>query len=227
MIGIKSRQENPPIITHNLINEYSDPIVTNLRRVGLVNSKSDKVKVIFHPEFLSRDSAILGLEYEEFVRGCHLGVFPSYYEPWGYTPAECTVMGVPSITTNLSGFGSYIEDLAFSGSIGLSESSAFGRNNNFGLQQQQQQQLSGVTIFQDSILSPITTEGIYVVDRRMKSVEESIVDLTKIMSDFCGQSQRQRITQRNRTERISEVLDWKLMGEDYKKARFYSLELAY
>lgn len=43
------------------------------------------------------------MDYEEFVRGCHLGVFPSYYEPWGYTPAECTVMGIPSITTNLSG----------------------------------------------------------------------------------------------------------------------------
>jgi glycosyltransferase involved in cell wall biosynthesis len=43
------------------------------------------------------------MDYEEFVRGCHLGVFPSYYEPWGYTPAECTVMGIPSVTTNLSG----------------------------------------------------------------------------------------------------------------------------
>lgn len=49
------------------------------------------------------------MEYEEFVRGCHLGVFPSYYEPWGYTPAECTVMGVCSVTSNLSGFGCFIE----------------------------------------------------------------------------------------------------------------------
>jgi len=51
------------------------------------------------------------MDYEEFVRGCHLGVFPSYYEPWGYTPAECTVMGIPSITTNLSGFGCFMQDL--------------------------------------------------------------------------------------------------------------------
>ena len=50
------------------------------------------------------------MDYEEFVRGCHLGVFPSYYEPWGYTPAECTVMGVPSISTNLSGFGCFMEE---------------------------------------------------------------------------------------------------------------------
>ena len=42
--------------------------------------------------------------------GCHMGVFPSYYEPWGYTPAECTVMGIPSITTNLSGFGCFMQE---------------------------------------------------------------------------------------------------------------------
>lgn len=61
------------------------------------------LKVIFHPEFLSSTNPLFGLDYEDFVRGCHLGVFPSYYEPWGYTPAECTVMGIPSISTNLSG----------------------------------------------------------------------------------------------------------------------------
>ena len=44
------------------------------------------------------------------VRGCHLGVFPSYYEPWGYTPAECTVLGVPSVTSDLSGFGLFIRE---------------------------------------------------------------------------------------------------------------------
>lgn len=53
--------------------------------------------------------ALIGLDYEEFVRGCHIGVFPSYYEPWGYTPAECTLMGIPSVTTNLSGFGCFIQ----------------------------------------------------------------------------------------------------------------------
>ena len=42
--------------------------------------------MIFHPEFLNSTNPLLGLDYEEFVRGCHLGVFPSYYEPWGYTP---------------------------------------------------------------------------------------------------------------------------------------------
>ena len=67
-------------------------------------------QVIFHPEFLNSTNPLFGLDYQDFVRGCHLGVFPSYYEPWGYTPAECTIMGIPSITTNLSGFGCFMRD---------------------------------------------------------------------------------------------------------------------
>ena len=101
-----------------------------LRRCHLFNNHHDRVKVskkfffqiffdilnkfilqvIFHPEFLNSTNPLFGLDYQEFVRGCHLGVFPSYYEPWGYTPAECTIMGIPSVTTNLSGFGCFMRD---------------------------------------------------------------------------------------------------------------------
>ena len=48
------------------------------------------------------------MEYGQFVRGCHLGVFPSYYEPWGYTPLEAMASGVPAITSDLAGFGDYV-----------------------------------------------------------------------------------------------------------------------
>lgn len=105
------RNSLPPIVTHNMVDDSADPIINQIRRVQLFNRGSDRVKVIFHPDFLNSNNPILGLDYEEFVRGCHMGVFPSYYEPWGYTPAECTVMGIPSITTNLSGFGSFMQDL--------------------------------------------------------------------------------------------------------------------
>ncbi|GAA6079030.1 glycogen [starch] synthase, muscle isoform X1, partial [Tachysurus ichikawai] len=80
------RQCLPPVCTHNMLEDSSDPILTAIRRMGLFNSSQDRVKVIFHPEFLSSTSPLLPMDYEEFVRGCHLGVFPSYYEPWGYTP---------------------------------------------------------------------------------------------------------------------------------------------
>jgi len=75
-----------------MADDANDPILNQIRRVKLFNASYDPVKIVFHPDFLNSNNPILGLDYEEFVRGCHLGVFPSYYEPWGYTPAECTVV---------------------------------------------------------------------------------------------------------------------------------------
>ena len=77
------RNSLPPVTTHNMADDANDPILNQIRRVQLFNRTSDRVKVLFHPEFLNANNPILGLDYEEFVRGCHLGVFPSYYEPWG------------------------------------------------------------------------------------------------------------------------------------------------
>jgi glycogen(starch) synthase len=74
-----------------------------------MNHASDPVKVVYHPEFLTSASPLISLDYEQFVRGCHLGVFPSYYEPWGYTPAECAALGIPAITSDLAGFGSFVQ----------------------------------------------------------------------------------------------------------------------
>ena len=79
----------PPVTTHNMADDHNNPILTQIRRMKLFNHSSDCIKVIFHPDFLNSNNPILGMDYEEFVRGCHLGVFPSYYEPWGYTPVEC------------------------------------------------------------------------------------------------------------------------------------------
>ena len=54
-------------------------------------------QVIFHPEFLSSTNPLFGLDYQDFVRGCHLGVFPSYYEPWGYTPGAILVFEIKAL----------------------------------------------------------------------------------------------------------------------------------
>ena len=86
------RNSLPPVVTHNMADDANDPILNQIRRVKLFNHSHDRVKIVFHPDFLNSNNPILGLDYEEFVRGCHMGVFPSYYEPWGYTPAECTVV---------------------------------------------------------------------------------------------------------------------------------------
>ena len=96
------RNALPPVTTHNMADDHNDPILNQIRRVKLFNNSHDRVKVVFHPDFLNSNNPILGMDYEEFVRGCHLGVFPSYYEPWGYTPAECTVVSQTVLTPHLS-----------------------------------------------------------------------------------------------------------------------------
>jgi glycogen(starch) synthase len=98
----------PSVITHNLVNDQDDDILNFMRRAKLLNHRHDRVKMVYHPDFVSPSSPLLGMEYGQFVRGCHMGVFPSYYEPWGYTPLECVARGVPAITSDLSGFGDYV-----------------------------------------------------------------------------------------------------------------------
>ncbi len=99
----------PLIVTHDLIDDANDPILKHLRHRALFNAADDPVKMIFHPDFVSSTSPTISLDYEQFVRGCHMGIFPSYYEPWGYTPMECVALGLPAVTTDLSGFGAYVE----------------------------------------------------------------------------------------------------------------------
>jgi glycogen(starch) synthase len=98
----------PLTITHRLIDEEHDEILNFLQRRGLLNRPDDKVKIVYHPDFINYTSPLFGMDYNQFVRGCNLGVFPSYYEPWGYTPLECMASGVPSVTSDLSGFGDYL-----------------------------------------------------------------------------------------------------------------------
>ncbi len=99
----------PTIVTHDLVDDANDPVLKHLRHRHLFNAADDPVKIVFHPEFVTATSPLLPLDYEQFVRGCHMGIFPSYYEPWGYTPMECVAMGLPAVTTDLSGFGAYVQ----------------------------------------------------------------------------------------------------------------------
>ncbi len=99
----------PPVVTHNLYDDASDDILNFLRSSNLVNNEDDRVKIVYHPDFINYTNPLFSMEYSQFVRGCHMGVFPSYYEPWGYTPLECLARGVPAITSDLAGFGDYAQ----------------------------------------------------------------------------------------------------------------------
>jgi glycogen synthase len=99
----------PRTVTHLL--KQPDDITDFFEKTNLMNHQQDRVKFVYHPDFISPTNPLFGLEYSQFVRGCHLGVFPSYYEPWGYTPLECVVRGIPTVTSDLSGFGDFMMQL--------------------------------------------------------------------------------------------------------------------
>ncbi|WP_439555958.1 glycosyltransferase [Dyadobacter sp.] len=101
------REGLPPAVTHLL--DGPDEISSFLSAHQLDNREENKVKVFYHPDYIERATSVFSMDYPEFVRGCHLGIFPSLYEPWGYTPMEAALKGTPVITSDLSGFGRYIQ----------------------------------------------------------------------------------------------------------------------
>jgi glycogen(starch) synthase len=100
----------PMITTHMLEDDAKDPVLNHIRTLGLFNREDDPVKIVYHPDFINPANPLWGIEYDQFVRGCHLGIFPSAYEPWGYTPLECLAMGVPAVTSDLAGFGRFTHE---------------------------------------------------------------------------------------------------------------------
>lgn len=97
-----------PIITHELHNFHEDRIVNTIRGLALWNTPQDPVKVMLVPCYLDGADGILNRHYYELLAATDLCVYPSYYEPWGYTPLEACAYGVPCITTDLSGFGQWV-----------------------------------------------------------------------------------------------------------------------
>ena len=83
--------------------------------------------------------------------------------------------------------------------------------------------MSGFGCYMEELIENASDYGIYIVDRRAKGVDDSVNQLTNYMYDFTQKSRRQRINQRNRTERLSDLLDWKRMGLEYSKARQLAL----
>ena len=99
-----------PVITHYLHNQDSDPIYNRINALGFHNEPQDKVTVIDVPCYLNGNDGIINMTYYDLLAGLDAAVFPSYYEPWGYTPLESAAFGVPTITTDLAGFGQWVLD---------------------------------------------------------------------------------------------------------------------
>lgn len=107
-----------PMITHWLHNMSHDNVLDMLKYLDMQNRKDDNVKLIFLPSYLNGDDGIFNMKYYDLVLGNDLCIYPSYYEPWGYTPLEAIAFKVPCITSDLAGFGLWVNsELGHSGEI--------------------------------------------------------------------------------------------------------------
>ncbi len=100
-----------PMITHDLHNLNEDRILCLIKQLGLWNTKNDAVKVILVPCYLEGADGIFNMPYYDLLTANDLCLYPSYYEPWGYTPLESCAFKAPCITTDLSGFGQWVNDV--------------------------------------------------------------------------------------------------------------------
>ena len=97
----------PGWTTHRLNNEDTDPVSCRLRRME-TEEGSGKVKTIFIPCYLDGHDGIVNISYYDLLPALDLTVFPSYYEPWGYTPLESIAFGVPTVSSDKAGFGQWV-----------------------------------------------------------------------------------------------------------------------
>jgi len=105
-----------PVITHNLHHQEEDNVLRTLAGFDMKNRTEENVKVIFVPCYLDGMDGIFNTSYYDLLIGNDLSIYPSYYEPWGYTPLESIAFKVPTITTSLSGFGMWANKVKGSGS---------------------------------------------------------------------------------------------------------------
>ena len=95
------------VTTHELVDYDNDKIISTLRWNNMSNRQDDRIKVVFIPSYLNGDDGIFNCTYYDLLAGMDMTLFPSYYEPWGYTPLESVAFHVPTVTTDKSGFGQW------------------------------------------------------------------------------------------------------------------------
>jgi phosphorylase/glycogen(starch) synthase len=110
MSGLAGEPLHEKHLTHNLHYAEHDLILQRIRQNGLFNGPEDVVKVVFVPSYLNGNDGVFNMPYYDLLIGLDLTVFPSYYEPWGYTPLESLAFSVPTLTTSLTGFGLWVKN---------------------------------------------------------------------------------------------------------------------
>ena len=101
--------DKPPLCAYDL-SYPGDSIMEALEENDITNSEDDRVKVVFYPSYLSVGDKLLNMDYQDAIVASSAGIFPSYYEPWGYTPVETAANGALSVTTDMAGFGQFLQE---------------------------------------------------------------------------------------------------------------------
>jgi len=109
--GVSRQPRQEDYATHVLADPDNDQILRKIKSVGLLNRPGDKVKVVYIPTYLNGTDGIFNLKYYDLLIGFDGTVYPSYYEPWGYSSLESLSFHIPTITTSLTGFGQWIKAL--------------------------------------------------------------------------------------------------------------------
>ena len=104
----KGDQSYTTQVSHYLMNPEYDTITRRFRELGLANTPDSNIKVYFIPSYLNGNDGVFNMKYYDLLIGLDLTLFPSYYEPWGYTPLESLAFRVPTLTTSLAGFGKWV-----------------------------------------------------------------------------------------------------------------------
>lgn len=98
----------PDFLTHRLNNEDQDAVACRIRSLEGEGKLNGNISVIYVPCYLDGHDGIVNISYYDLLPAIDMTVFASYYEPWGYTPLESIAFGIPTITTDKSGFGQWI-----------------------------------------------------------------------------------------------------------------------
>ncbi len=108
--GFRQDDLENKFLTHNLHDAEYDQILRKIKELGFTNGQEQNIKIIFVPAYLNGNDGIFDIKYYDLLPAFDMTIYPSYYEPWGYTPLESLAFHVPTITTSLTGFGVWLSD---------------------------------------------------------------------------------------------------------------------
>ncbi|RLD59783.1 MAG: alpha-glucan family phosphorylase, partial [Bacteroidetes bacterium] len=172
-------------LTHNLYNTVHDPVLNKISENKLGNSTADKVKVIFVPVYLDGKDGVFDMGYYQLLSGFDVSVFPSYYEPWGYTPMESMAFKIPTLTTSLAGFGLWLQSHV-----------------------------------------EIKNNAAFVVERGEDNYPEVVSDISNQLIAYAAMDKDTYRKAANEAFKISKLLYWENLVENYKMAYGIALKKA-